>query len=269
MPSIRRNIRFTPAATSAEPGRDAVLLLDDDVRIHTLLSGALSSVLGGIPLLKALTIKEALAIASTHSIKLFIVDVDLPDGTGLDFHRQVRDQHRAAHTIVITGTPLIVDENFSQRFGTDHVLRKPFNIVELQTIVKDLLSKPRVAAATAMEPPSDPTDSVAPSDDTFAATLHSLTPTDIIQLKCIGRATSALRFTATDGRTGHIHFLNGDIVHAETARRHGIDAFNEIVTWRGGRVAETAVVPVERSIQGKWEGLLMDALRLADEAATS
>ncbi len=254
MSQIKRNIRFNNASSGPpSPGSPVILVVDDDVRIQSLVCGALASVAGDFPLLRAASVKEALQLAGRYPVRVFILDVELPDGTGLDFYRQVRDDHRGADTIVITGTPLIVDENFSERFGTPYVLRKPFDITVLRDLVKEFLSRP-------------PEPDAKPEFESFAGTLTSLTPTDLIQLKSIGKSTCALRFTAEGEREGTIYFKLGEIVHAESGIEAGVNAFNSIVSWKGGSVEDLPFHAVERTINNHWESLLMEALRLVDEA---
>ena len=76
---------------------------------------------------------------------------------------------------------------------------------------------------------------------------------------------------ATDFKTAETALLwlgshYGEIIHAETGTVQGVDAFNEIVSWRGGQVLEVAsAASPTRTVEGNWQGLLMHAVHWADE----
>ena len=93
-----------------------------------------------------------------------------------------------------------------------------------------------------------------------------LSTLDIIQLKCLGRKSVSLDFIGHHGKHGRIFFKDGEIHHAETDSQKGVDAFNEIVGWRGGQVVEIPdPLPPSRTVEGHWQGLLMNAVQWVDE----
>jgi hypothetical protein len=67
---------------------------------------------------------------------------------------------------------------------------------------------------------------------------------DVIQLKCLARASVRLDFTKSDGAVGRIYLSDEEVVHAEVisptgaGSKEGSDAFNEALSWRGGTVVE-------------------------------
>ncbi|HEU0011848.1 MAG TPA: DUF4388 domain-containing protein, partial [Verrucomicrobiae bacterium] len=100
----------------------------------------------------------------------------------------------------------------------------------------------------------------------FSASLTRLSTLDIIQIKCLGQASVVLDFAGRNGRHGRVHFKNGEVIHAETEAHRGVDAFNEIVSWREGQVTEIAgASQPERTVRGDWQTLLMHAVHWADE----
>jgi hypothetical protein len=59
---------------------------------------------------------------------------------------------------------------------------------------------------------------------------------------------------------------HGAILHAETDTLSGLPAFNEILSWKGGVFHEEEFRGgVEVNIEGRWEMVLMEAVRLSDE----
>lgn len=100
----------------------------------------------------------------------------------------------------------------------------------------------------------------------FDAILRSLSPIDIIQMTCLRGTTSVLEFVASTG-IGHVRVIGGEIVHAAVGEMVGVEALNEIVSWKKGRVCEVAqpcvVMP---TIRGHWQTLLMNAAHSIDES---
>src|SRR5207237_1028826 len=100
--------------------------------------------------------------------------------------------------------------------------------------------------------------------------LRDLQFTDIIQLKCMSGATTALEFTGPNGEKARVYFEKGQVIHATAPGRHGMEAFNEIVRWKGGTVSEVGDAAISpRTIEMDWQHLLMEAVRGVDEAGAA
>ena len=107
----------------------------------------------------------------------------------------------------------------------------------------------------------------------FEVTLGGLSPSDIIQLKCMSGATGALEFTHGESH-GIVFFTKGEVIHAEawTEESHdrGSEAFKNIIGWRAGVVGESQhTSSQEQTIFGNWQSLLMEAAQALDEGAES
>src|SRR5205814_6014047 len=104
----------------------------------------------------------------------------------------------------------------------------------------------------------------------FQATLRDLQFTDIIQLKCMSGATSVVEFTRPNGEKARVFFESGQVRHATAPGRHGLEAFNEIVRWKGGTVSEVSDAGASpTTIEMDWQQLLMEAVRSADEISAA
>ena len=71
---------------------------------------------------------------------------------------------------------------------------------------------------------------------------------------------------------GRIYLTNGEVVHAEVVPpsgagcKEGIEAFNETLSWRGGKVDETREARAPRTtIQDTWQSLILSASQWIDE----
>jgi DNA-binding NtrC family response regulator len=106
-----------------------VLVVDDEPNIRRTLHLVLSGV--GYRVLEAGTSAEALAILSqaAQPVDLVILDIKLPDGSGLDTLRSLRADH-AAHelpVIVISGHASVEDAVRAIQLGATDFFEKPLN----------------------------------------------------------------------------------------------------------------------------------------------
>jgi len=89
--------------------------------------------------------------------------------------------------------------------------------------------------------------------------------TDIIQMNCLSRVTTALTFTK-DSEKGVIYLNEGEIVHAECGEEQGTGAFYKIMSWQEGEfVSNIGIVSPLQTIHQSWEHLLVEAMRKNDD----
>lgn len=115
-----------------------ILLLEDNEQIMRGNERMLSR--RGYEVICALTIAQAKSAIATHMPDLFVLDIMLPDGSGLDFMAQLR-QHSQAPVLLLTGltTPEDVVRGLSQ--GGDDYLAKPYDFGVLLARVEALLRR--------------------------------------------------------------------------------------------------------------------------------
>jgi DNA-binding response OmpR family regulator len=233
----------------------SILILEDSQVLLTKLTHELKELFPAHQVLGARTVAEAQLLLAEYAIEVFILDIFLPDGNGIDFLCDVKTISPDSAAVVMTAQQVPDLRQHAEELGVVRFFQKPVDIQALEKIIRKAIQPAAAAPAPAADPHS------------FVASLGGLTTIDIIQLKCLGRSTQVLKFTRADGQSGKIHFLRGEIVHAETGALRGLEAFNSIVGWKGGRVEESPEPIAEPTIQQGWEGLLMDAVRVIDETA--
>lgn len=231
----------------------SILILEDSQVLLAKMSQELKLLFPDAKILGARSVAEAQVLLSEYPIEVFILDIFLPDGNGIDFLCDVKTISPDSTAVVMTSQQVPDLRQHAEELGVVRFFQKPVDIQALEKIIRKAL-QPEAPAA-----PADP--------QSFVASLGGLTTIDIIQLKCLARATQVLRFVRGDGAAGKVHFQRGEIVHAETPSHRGLEAFNEIVGWKGGRVEESAEPIAAPTIQQGWEALLMDAVRVMDETA--
>jgi len=231
----------------------SILILEDSHVLLTKLTEALNVRYPQETVLPARNVEEAQDLLSEFEIDIFILDIFLPDGNGIDFLCDAKTISPESEAIIMTANPVPELQEHARNLGVLKFFQKPLDMTDVFKVI---------------DPVVQPASSSPESDSCFQASLGGLTPVDIIQLKCLARTTQVMRFTRADGLTGKLHFERGEIIHAQIDDgRSGLEAFNEIVSWKGGRVEESMEPIAEPTIQQGWESLLMDAVRLIDESA--
>lgn len=226
-----------------------VMLIEDCPTTAVLIERVVMHDVPECRLLWARTVEEAILRADGLPIDLFITDVRLPDGTGFDLLWKVGASHPSARAIVITANALPEYEAHSAALGALDFLQKPLSLPMLVERVR-----------RALEMPGSPSGSSA-----FRATLQQVTVADLIQLKCLSRASTVMQLLS-DGRLGTIRFEDGEITHSECGELSGVDAFSEILGWARGHVSERPFLGgCPRTIFSSWQALLMEAAQRTDE----
>ena len=113
-----------------------LLLVEDEqanrALIRAILSRARQPELAGHVLHEAATIGEARAILATEPIDVILLDVRLPDGSGLDLAAEVRASSRpAVRIIIISASVLPAERSRAVESGADAFLGKPFGAKDL------------------------------------------------------------------------------------------------------------------------------------------
>ncbi len=106
-----------------------ILIVEDD---RALNSGIALS-LRGDDILQAFCLKEAEGLFDS-SVDLIILDINLPDGSGLDFCRKIR-QTSSVPIIFLTANDMEIDIVTGLETGADDYITKPFSLAVLRARV--------------------------------------------------------------------------------------------------------------------------------------
>ena len=96
------------------------------------------------------TLAEAGALAARQPFDLLILDINLPDGNGLDFLRALRQEH-AVPVILLTANDLETDIVAGLELGADDYITKPFSLAVLRARVNAQLRRGTPAQAERVE----------------------------------------------------------------------------------------------------------------------
>ena len=99
----------------------------------------------------AATCHELRERLATHQVDLIVLDVMLPDGSGLDLCRDLRAQRSRVPIILLTALKEDVDRIIGLEIGADDYLGKPFNPRELVARARAILRRRGEALPTDAE----------------------------------------------------------------------------------------------------------------------
>ena len=116
-----------------------LLLVEDSVRLQQLVGDALREAGYAVDAVSNVADSEAAAAAVAYD--LYIVDLGLPDGDGLDLIRSLRRRRDGAPVLVTTARAAVQDRVAGLDCGADDYLSKPFHHGELVARVRALLRR--------------------------------------------------------------------------------------------------------------------------------
>src|SRR6188768_4445535 len=122
------------------PGAQRILVVDDDPEIRKLLARYVEG--QGFRVQLAASCRELREKLATQQIDLIVLDVMLPDGSGLDMCRDLRANRSNVPIILLTALKEDVDRIIGLEIGADDYLGKPFNPRELVARIKAVLRRP-------------------------------------------------------------------------------------------------------------------------------
>lgn len=113
----------------------AILLLEDDPAQRLLLAAYLR--LAGLPVLEAESLAQGRALAAARQPRLVLLDLNLPDGDGLELARELLQL--AVPVVVVTCRP--EDKLAALELGADDFVVKPYDPRELLARIRNLLRR--------------------------------------------------------------------------------------------------------------------------------
>ncbi|MFM2056357.1 MAG: catabolic regulation response regulator [Pseudomonadota bacterium] len=130
-----------------------LLLLEDDPAIARTVAYALER--EGFAVEHVLLVREAaqkLSRAGHHAAA--ILDIGLPDGSGLDLCRDLRATQRTLPIMLLTARGEEMDRVLGLELGADDYITKPFSPRELCARVRSLLRRAALPATAPAAPPA-------------------------------------------------------------------------------------------------------------------
>lgn len=117
-----------------------ILVVEDDIGLSSGIEASLKS--EEIIIHKAHTVKQANELFSIHSFDLVVLDVNLPDGNGIDFLKTIRSIS-SLPVILLTANDLEIDIVVGLENGANDYITKPFSLAVLRARVNVQLRQPK------------------------------------------------------------------------------------------------------------------------------
>src|SRR3989475_11370903 len=122
--------------------KDKILVVDDEKMIRWSLGEALRG--WGFEPIEAETGSGALAAFEAESPAAVLLDINLPDASGLEVLRKIRQRQPDAVAIMITANVLVDETIAALRGGADDFIGKPINVEELHVAIRNGIEASRL-----------------------------------------------------------------------------------------------------------------------------
>lgn len=218
----------------------SVLIVEDDFQLRTAVARDLEA--QGYAVSVVQSVDEAIECLQSTHIDVLLTDLRMSGRDGIDLLQQVSTISPHTSSLLMSAFATARDFQAALAHGAVSVLCKPFTPREL-----------RHAIEQAVECGSG-----------FHGTIHGLTLIDVLQMFHLGRRS--ITVLVGGQAQGSIHLENGEIIHAESGTLWGEEALGALLNSPSGSMQTTAVVSVPHTISRNFESLLLDTLRLLDEA---
>lgn len=103
-----------------------ILLTEDDISLQKGIMFKLNK--EGYETVCRDTVKEALCAVAENSFDMAVLDINLPDGSGLDICREMRRRSMLTHILFLTARDNETDIVMGYDVGADDYLTKPFSL---------------------------------------------------------------------------------------------------------------------------------------------
>jgi DNA-binding response OmpR family regulator len=118
-----------------EPFR--ILIVDDDIYELEAICSALAP--EPYQLMTAASAQTALELVATHRPELVLCDVYLPDASGLDVCRRIKQEYPQTLIIFISGSTAETDKVLALEMGGEDYITKPLRLRELRSRIRVVL----------------------------------------------------------------------------------------------------------------------------------
>lgn len=123
-----------------------ILLVEDSKEIYQMVTQAVGQL---VELTWAPTVTEAKKCLQTQSFSLVLLDVELPDGNGIDFCAELQSAHPELVVFILTSHTDLSEKVLGFSAGAEDYITKPFAPLELRARLEAKLRKLTVTKQTA------------------------------------------------------------------------------------------------------------------------
>lgn len=116
-----------------------LLIVEDDIELLRTILKYFDAF--GYVLEKAKTLKEGREKLAEHSYDCVILDLNLPDGDGIELLHQIKSKDKTTGVIILSANSSLETKVAGLEVGADDYLTKPFHLSELNARVKSIVRR--------------------------------------------------------------------------------------------------------------------------------
>jgi len=192
---------------SSSPGKERILIVDDSPNTLEVLQRNLTA--SGYQVFTAPGVSEAIEILEQTPLDLVITDLKMPNISGMDLVRHIRENFKGTEVMMITGYPSIEGAVEAIKTGAEEFLAKPFTDTELLSAVQRVLDKAKVRRTGLTE-----ADKAVPAHKGLIGCSEGMREVFL----AIGKASSASAIVLITGESGTGKELAARAIHYGSIR---------------------------------------------------
>jgi DNA-binding NtrC family response regulator len=127
----------------ADPGQLHLFIVDDDEPLRQTLTTRFQR--QGMQVVAAASMAEALDLAKSQSFDVALLDLHLPDGSGVELLAQLKVGQPEIEALMLTGHGSVETAIQALKLGAYDYLTKPFHLPELEIHIQKAFEKVRLA----------------------------------------------------------------------------------------------------------------------------
>lgn len=114
---------------------EKILVVDDERQIRRVLVETLRS--WNYKPLEASNLAEAREVFAAENVRVALLDIDLPDGSGIDLLSEIKEQQPETIVVMITGNVDVKNTVAALRGGAHDFISKPVRLEELRVTIRN------------------------------------------------------------------------------------------------------------------------------------
>ena len=118
-----------------------LLIIEDELDLQEMMAGTLRK--DGFIVETASDFASAVDKLGGYSYDCVLLDINLPDGNGLDILRMIKDSGSSLNVIITSARDSIDDKITGLELGADDYLAKPFHLAELAARIRSVARRSR------------------------------------------------------------------------------------------------------------------------------
>ena len=238
------------------PANVKILLVDDNPMVLEMLRRDLAELTS--PVITAPDGADALLKAIDDPPDLIISDYEMPGMTGRQLIEKLKGRASTARIpILLLASKGDINEKLRMlQDAVEDFVEKPFFLKEAIAHIKKVIDKIALEKLTRE----------SAGESTVKGSLAQMSCLDLLQSLEMGRKSCSLAITSNNERC-QMYFSEGQINHAVCGKLIGDEAVYKVLTWQTGNfLIDFTGTSKEQTITRSTQGLLMEGLRLVDEA---